>query len=157
MVFFKSKSTRQFLSWERLISLTTFLYRHKLTWQVDVQRCKKLHATNGTVAKGKAKMEMSPFSWLYKFPLKHFFKPDVVLVKTCKLEHLFSENSLSFLNHNLVPRGSVVFGIYNFSLCLQQNTLNEDSDWRQCNNCCPEKRIPNTQNNYPFTCLSFIC
>ena len=49
-----------------LISLTTFLYRHKLTWQVDVQGCKKLHATVWqkliTVAKGKAKIEMSPFS-----------------------------------------------------------------------------------------------
>ena len=28
--------------------------------------------------------------------------------------------------------------------------LNEDSNWRQCNNCCHEKRIPNTQNNFPF-------
>ena len=75
MVFIKSTSTRQFLTWEGLISLTTFLYRHKLTWQVDVQGCKKLHATVWqkliTVAKGKAKIEMSPFSWLYKFPLKH--------------------------------------------------------------------------------------
>ena len=75
-----------------------------------------------TVAKGKAKIEMSPFSSLY-IPFEAYFKPDVVLVKTCKLEHLFSENSLSFLNHNLVPRGSVVFEIHNFSLCLQQNTL----------------------------------
>ena len=61
--------------WEDLISLTTFMYRHKLTWQDDVQRCKKLHATVWqkliTVAKGKAKIEMSPFSWLvYKCPLK---------------------------------------------------------------------------------------
>ena len=49
-----------------VISLTTFLYRHKLTWHVDVQRYKKLHATIWqkliTVAKGKAKIEMSPFS-----------------------------------------------------------------------------------------------
>ena len=28
--------------WEDLISLTTFIYRHKLTWQVDVQKCKKI-------------------------------------------------------------------------------------------------------------------
>ena len=66
MVFFISTSTRQFLGWEGLISLTTFLYRHKLTWHVDVQRCKKLNATIWqkliTVAKGKAKIEMSPFS-----------------------------------------------------------------------------------------------
>ena len=80
--------------WEDLISLTTVIYRKKLTWKVDVQGCKKLHATVWqklvTVAKGKAKIEMSPFSWLYKFPLKHIY-PNVVLVKTCKLEHLFSE------------------------------------------------------------------
>ena len=53
--------------WESLISLTTFLYRHKLTWHVDVERCKKLHASLwqklSTVAKGKAKIEMSPFFW----------------------------------------------------------------------------------------------
>ena len=75
MVFFISTSTRQFLSWEGLISSTTFLWTRKLTWQVEVKRCKKLHATVWqkliTVAKGKAKIEMSPFSWLYKFPLKH--------------------------------------------------------------------------------------
>ena len=59
---------------------------------------------------------------IIKIPFEAYFKPDVVLVKTCKLEHLFSENSLSFLNHKLVPRGSIVIGIYNFSLCLQQNT-----------------------------------
>ena len=38
---------------------------HKLTWQVDVQGCKTLHATIWqkliTVAKGKAKIEMSSF------------------------------------------------------------------------------------------------
>ena len=46
MVFFISTSTRQFLSLEGLTSLTIVLYRHKLTWQqVDVQGCKKLHAT----------------------------------------------------------------------------------------------------------------
>ena len=59
MVFFIS--TR-----EGLISLTTFLYRHKLTWNVDVQGCKKLYATLWqklmAVAKGKTKIEMSPFS-----------------------------------------------------------------------------------------------
>ena len=46
----------------KAISLTTFIYRYKLTWQVDVQRCKKLHATVWqkliTVAKGKAKIEI---------------------------------------------------------------------------------------------------
>ena len=61
--------------WEDLISLTTFICRHKLTWQVDVQRFKKLHATVWqkltTVAEGKVKIEMSPFSWLNKFPLMH--------------------------------------------------------------------------------------
>ena len=66
MVFFISTSTRQFLSSEGLISLTRFLYRHKLTWHVNVQRCKELHATVWqkliTMAKGKAKIEMSPFS-----------------------------------------------------------------------------------------------
>ena len=58
-VFFISSS-------EDLISLTTFIYRHKLTWQGDVQRCEKLHATVWekliTVAKGRATIEMSPFS-----------------------------------------------------------------------------------------------
>ena len=67
MVFI-STSTMQFLSWEGLISLTTFLYSHKLTWNVDVQKCKKLHLTVWqkliTVAKGKAEIEMSPFSCL---------------------------------------------------------------------------------------------
>ena len=42
--------------------------------------------------------------------------------------------NLSFLNPKLVPRGSVVFGIYNFSLFVGNKThLNEDSNWRQCN------------------------
>ena len=65
MVFSMSTSTRQLLSQEGLTSLTTFLYRHKLTWQVDVQGCKKLYATVWqkliTEAKGKAKIGMSPF------------------------------------------------------------------------------------------------
>ena len=59
MVFFIS--TR-----EGLISLMKFLYRHKLTWNVDLQRCKKLYATLWqklmAVAKEKTKIEMSPFS-----------------------------------------------------------------------------------------------
>ena len=71
--------------------------------------------------KGKNR-NVTIFLIIYLIPFEAYFKPDVVLVKTCKLEHLFSENSLSFLNHNLVPRGSIVFGIYNFFLCLQQNT-----------------------------------
>ena len=71
--------------------------------------------------KGKNR-NVTIFLIIYLIPFGAYFKPDVVLVKTCKLEHLFSENSLSFLNHNLVPRGSIVFGIYNFFLCLQQNT-----------------------------------
>ena len=67
MVFFISKYKAIFkLRGFFLISLTTFIYRQKLTWQVDFQRCKKLHATVWqkliTVAKGKAKIEMSPFS-----------------------------------------------------------------------------------------------
>ena len=71
--------------------------------------------------KGKNR-NVTIFLIIYLIPFEAYFKPDVVLVKTYKLEHLFSENSLSFLNHNLVPRGSIVFGIYNFFLCLQQNT-----------------------------------
>ena len=62
MVFFIS--TR-----EGLISFMTFLYRHKLTWNVDVQGCKTLYATLWqklirlmAVSKGKTKIEMSPFS-----------------------------------------------------------------------------------------------
>ena len=69
LYFFPRHPTVFFVSsWEDLISLTTFTYRHKLTWQVDARRCKKLHATVWqkliTVAEGKAKIEMSPFSWL---------------------------------------------------------------------------------------------
>ena len=71
--------------------------------------------------KGKNR-NVTIFLIIYLIPFEAYFKPDVVLVKTCKLEHLFSKNSLSFLNHNLVPRASIVFGIYNFFLCLQQNT-----------------------------------
>ena len=108
--------------WEDLISLTTFIYRHKLTWQVDVQRCKKLHATVWqklmTVAKGKTKIEMSPFSWLYKFSdfinaLGSIFSQKWSLsktFKTCKLEHLFSEplaNPIFFLKTIILFQGVV--------------------------------------------------
>ena len=41
-----------------------------------VQRCKKLQATVWqkliTVAKGKAKIELSPFSCFYKFPFEAY-------------------------------------------------------------------------------------
>ena len=59
MVFFISKYKAIFKS-ERVI------YRHKLTWQVDFQRFKKLHAIVWqkliTAAKEKAKIEMLTFS-----------------------------------------------------------------------------------------------
>ena len=68
MVFFisKYKAIFKLRGFDFIHSKLHFpVHRHKLTWQVDVQRCKPLHATIRkkliTVAKGKAKIEMSSF------------------------------------------------------------------------------------------------
>ena len=42
--------------------------------------------------KGKNR-NVTIFLIIYLIPFGAYFKPDVVLVKTCKLEHLFSEPS----------------------------------------------------------------
>ena len=43
--------------------------------------------------------------------------------------YMIAQVSKSFLNHNFVPRGSIVFGIDNFSLSVGNKThLNEDSN-----------------------------
>ena len=70
---------------------------------------------------------------------------------------LFSALSKSFLNHNLVPRGSAVFGIYNFPSLFSINHTWVRTQTEGSVITAVIKRIPNTQNSYPFICLGFIC